>query len=316
MELVGPGDGAVSTAGARPAGSSDYLPPLVRALCDDAAVFPPGLAPLREAVAAHQQYRASWFVGMIGPLVLPASSLAEFQALGQPVPLCLTFPGGTELLPSTLRAADGTVELRAVEIAVPAGVPAAGFVTGIEKAVGGRHVNVAVEVPQDTRRDAVLAALAGSPYRAKFRTGGVRAGLYPGESELASAVLAAVRAGVAFKATAGLHHAVRNTDPETGFEQHGFLNVTLATDAAAAGASEPDLVRLLAERDAARVAERVHALGTERAALARRLFTSFGTCSITDPLNELTGLGLLTQPGTPPGNAPATGAEAGGSVRA
>jgi hypothetical protein len=67
----------------------------------------------------------------------------------------------------------------------------------------------------------------------------------------------------------------------------------LAADAAARGAGRPDLIRLLAERDAARVAGQVRALGAERTAAARRLFTSFGTCSITDPLRELTGLGLL-----------------------
>ena len=172
MELVGPGGDAVSAAAARPAGGTEYLPPLVRALCDDAAVFPPGLAPLREAIAAHRQYRSSWFAGMIGPLVLPASSLAEFQALGHPVPLCLTFPGGPKLLRGTLRQADGTSELQAVEIAVPAGLPAGGLVTQIEKAVDGRRVDVAVEVPRGARGDAVLVALAGSPYRAKFRTGG------------------------------------------------------------------------------------------------------------------------------------------------
>jgi hypothetical protein len=310
MELVWPGSGAVSPAGIPPAGSTGCLPPLVRNLCDDAAVFPPGLTPLPEAAAAHRRYRASWFAGMIGPLVLPASSLAEFQALAQPVPLCLTFPEGPEQLPGALREVDGRSELRAVEIAVPAGLPVAGLFTQIEKAVRGRCVDVAVEVPRDARRDAVLAALAGSPYRAKFRTGGVRSDLYPSESELASAVLAAVRAGVPFKATAGLHHAVRNTDPGTGFQQHGFLNLILAAGAAAAGASEPDLVRLLALRDGARVAELVHALGAERTARARSLFTSFGTCSMTGPLNELIGLGLL------PGGAPPARAGTDGSVRA
>jgi fumarylacetoacetase len=54
MELVGLGGGAVSAAAACPAGGTGYLPPLVRALCDDAAVFPPALAPLREAVAARR----------------------------------------------------------------------------------------------------------------------------------------------------------------------------------------------------------------------------------------------------------------------
>jgi hypothetical protein len=268
------------------------LPPLVRDLCDDASVFPPGLAPLPEAVAAHLRYRESWFAGMVGPLVLPVSALGGFLALGQPVPLCLTFPAGPELLPAALREAGGS-DLRAVEIAVPAEMAAADLVRRIEKTLDGHRVDVAVEVPRDGRRDAVLGALAGTPYRAKFRTGGVRAELYPGEDELASAVLAAARAGVAFKATAGLHHAVRDTDPETGFEQHGFLNLILAADAAASGAAQPDLSRLLAERSGPRVAGQVRALGPERTAAARRLFTSFGTCSITDPLRELTGLGLL-----------------------
>jgi hypothetical protein len=280
-----------STASIPPAA----LAPLVRKLCDDAAVFPPGLALLPEAVTAHRQHRTSWFADMIGPLVLPASSLADFQALEQQVPLCLTFPDGPDLLPGALRETDGRNDLRAVEIAVPAGLPIADLVTRIEKALDGRRADVAVEVPRDARRDAVLEALAGSGYRAKFRTGGVRADMYPSEGELAGAVLSAVRAGVAFKATAGLHHAVRNTDPETGFEQHGFLNLILAADAAPGGASESDLVQLLAERGGARVAERVHALGAERTAQARRLFTSFGTCSISDPLRELIGLGLLRQ---------------------
>lgn len=293
MDVVGPGARAVSAPSLPPAS----LPPLVRNLCDDAAVFPPGLAPLPAAVAAHQRYRSSWFAGMIGPLVLPSSALDAFLALGQPVPLCLTFPNGPELLSRALAEAAGRSDLRAVEIAVPMSLSPADIAAEIEKALGGRRVDVAVEVPRDARRAAVLGALAGSPYRAKFRTGGVRADLYPGEDELAGSVLAAARAGVAFKATAGLHHAVRNTDPETGFEQHGFLNLILAADAAAEGGSDADLIRLLAERDSGRVAGQVRALGAGRTAAARRLFTSFGTCSVTDPLRELTGLGLLADPG-------------------
>ena len=50
--------------------------------------------------------------------------------------------------------------------------------------------------------------------------------------------VACLSAGVAFKATAGLHHAVRNTDPATGFEQHGFLNLLAAVDAAHRGADD------------------------------------------------------------------------------
>src|SRR5690606_25472240 len=95
------------------------------------------------------------------------------------------------------------------------------------------------------------------------------------------------------KATAGLHHAVRTTDPETGFHQHGFLNLLLATDAALNGRPVADLVAVLADRDAPAVADRVADLGDARTAAARALFLSFGTCSITEPVAELTDLGLL-----------------------
>lgn len=150
-------------------------------------------------------------------------------------------------------------------------------------------MTVAVEVPRDDRRADVVAALAGTRHTAKFRTGGVRADLYPDEAELAAAVAAVVRAGVPFKATAGLHHALRNTDPDTGFEQHGFLNLLTATDAALRGAEETELATLLAERDPATVTERVRHLDPR----VREAFRSFGTCSIADPTTEMVDLGLL-----------------------
>jgi|tagenome__1003787_1003787.scaffolds.fasta_scaffold20108502_2 hypothetical protein len=69
------------------------------------------------------------------------------------------------------------------------------------------------------------------------------------------------RAGLPFKATAGLHHAFRSTDPGTAFEQHGFLNLITAVDAALALADEASVARLLAERKADVVAEGPRAEG-------------------------------------------------------
>ncbi len=154
-------------------------------------------------------------------------------------------------------------------------------------------VAVFVEVPRDGRRAEVIATCASTGYQAKFRTGGVRAELYPGEAELANAIRAVVDAQVPFKATAGLHHAIRNTDPTTGFEQHGYLNLLLATDAALDFADESEIAALLAERDAHKIAERVANLDGSRVAAARERFLSFGTCSIIEPLTELVDLGLV-----------------------
>ncbi|PXY22900.1 hypothetical protein [Prauserella muralis] len=271
------------------------VPAFARQLCDDAAVFPPGLLPLADAVPAHRAHRAAAYAGAVGPLVLAAPALRELGGLldsGEPLELAVTAPSGPEQAAAALSAARGLpVAVRAVEVAVPPELGVPEFFAALD----GVEVQapVFVEVPRDARRPAVLAACAERGHPAKFRTGGVTAELYPDEAELAAAVAAAVRAGVPFKATAGLHHAIRNTDPETGFEQHGFLNLLLATDAALGGADEAELAAVLAERDAGSVSARVRELGASRTAAARAAFVSFGTCSITEPLGELADLGLV-----------------------
>lgn len=260
------------------------IPALFAGLCDDAAVFPPGLAPLPAAIAAHDEYAKAWYADLVGPLVLAAPALDALGDLLGPrdtaLPVAVTLPGGPAGLPAVLDAAQTLpVDLRALEIAVPDGMGPAELLGAISAATAP----VYVEIPRDDRRGPLLRALAGTGHRAKFRTGGVRADLYPDEAELAAAICAAIDAGVPFKATAGLHHALRNTDPETGFEQHGFLNLLLA-------AGDPDHAEAhLAERDGTVVAGLVRDL--EDGVRAR--FTSFGTCSVTDPLTELAALGLL-----------------------
>lgn len=261
------------------------IPALFAGLCDDAAVFPPGLAPLPDAVAAHDRYATAWYADLVGPLVVAAPALASLKEVAAqretPLPLAVTLPGGPAQLAGVLDAVSSLpVDLQALEIAVPDGMGPA----EVLDAISGATAPVYVEIPRDDRRGPLLRALAGTGHRAKFRTGGVRADLYPGEAELAAAIRAAVEAGVPFKATAGLHHALRNTDPDTGFEQHGFLNLLLAAGDPGRGEA------LLAERDGEVVAARLRELDP---GAARARFTSFGTCSITDPLTELAGLGLL-----------------------
>jgi hypothetical protein len=269
------------------------FPAFARALCDDAAVFPPGSMPLADAVAAYGEHRRAPYAGLVGLFVLGAPSLdALGQFLVEPLPVALTAPGGPVQAAEALAKAAGLpVDVQAVEVAVPGGMAPAEFFG----ALGGRFdgVQVFVEIPRDERRGEVLTGCAATGHRAKFRTGGVVAGLYPDERELAGAIGAAVRAGVPFKATAGLHHAVRNTDPQTGFEQHGFLNVLLATEAALREAGEAEVAALLAERDPVAVAGGVSAWDDDRAAAVREQFLSFGTCSITDPLTELVELGAV-----------------------
>jgi hypothetical protein len=132
-----------------------------------------------------------------------------------------------------------------------------------------------------------LDELAMREVRLKFRTGGVTAEAFPSPAELAAGIEAALDRELAFKCTAGLHHAVRHTDPATDLVHHGFLNVLLATRASLDGG---DVVAALTETDPGAIATAVKDADLEG---ARRWFTSFGSCSVLEPHHDLSEMGLL-----------------------
>jgi hypothetical protein len=270
------------------------IPDLFCGLCDDAALFPPGNAALGDAVQAHVAFADAPYADMVGPFVVSAislHSLAEHtRACSEMVQIVVT--ASVPAIQRTLADVDGMtgVRLTALDIALGQEMAAGQVVPTIRNALAGREVTVYVEVPRDSRRNAVVRELAAGGLRAKLRTGGIKADLYPDERELAGSLVALATAGVPFKATAGLHHAMRNTDPQTRFEQHGFLNLLVAAQAASEGAPVDTVARILAERDPAIVVAHVAKLDAE----VRTAFRSFGTCSVNEPRDELIELGLLS----------------------
>jgi len=246
-------------------------------LFDDAAIFPPGNLPLADAVTAHHAHREASYADLVGPLVVSLADLPGLVGAG-PLDIAVVVPDAAAavIAIARARALDG-IRLVALEVTDP-------DVEALRASIGDpEDITVYVELPRDERRHPLIEALVGTRYRAKLRTGGTRADLYPDESELAAAVVALATAKVPFKATAGLHHALRNTDPETGFEQHGFLNLLVATEAALRGASVAEVAAVLAERDVRQL----------QPAAGDSLLRSIGTCSVDEPVAELTGLGLL-----------------------
>src|SRR3954451_890803 len=57
--------------------STRPVPPVFVGFLDDAAVFPPGNAPLPDAVAAHREHRTAWYAAMVGPLLVPPEDVAD-----------------------------------------------------------------------------------------------------------------------------------------------------------------------------------------------------------------------------------------------
>lgn len=230
-------------------------------ILDDAALFPPANTPADVAVPAYVEHRRSSRARYVGPFIVPSAMATQIASLSaescsDPLDIAVTFADPAAVAQTLARAA-GTSRLRlhAIEVAIPADVTVQAVVSTLIAVVPG-SVGAFVEVPRDERRDDLIAALAGTGLRAKFRTGGMSADAYPDERELAGAIHRSVAHSVAFKATAGLHHAVRNTDPATGFEQHGFLNIIAAVAAAVDGAGPADLVAILRSRDATALAGR------------------------------------------------------------
>ena len=248
---------------------------------DDAAIFPPGNAAMDDAVRAHVALLGSPLGRHVGPFVcsaarLPALGDALTTAGVERIDLALVTPAGKASVAIAAAHDDARMRLRAVE-------------------VSGTHPGDSLPtVPEGTRL--FVERSARSPFDLppgtdlKLRTGGETADAFPDDAQLAAALGAAVQQDLRFKLTAGLHHAVRHTDPATGFEHHGFLNVILAVHAAEAG---DDVPAVLAERDTALVADSVSRLDEGERGRVRASFLSFGTCSVTDPIDDLRRLGLL-----------------------
>lgn len=279
--------------------------PLLDRLVDDAAVFPPGLAPLQSAVRDHLARRTSRYAALLGPLLVPADVAGEVAELAAEDERTATEPLRVGLVvrpdASSSGLPDAVAALRADARVVVSGVEV-GWSPTWRSAVD-LEVPVAVEVGLDEEQaralDEIAAAVdADAEVVAKFRTGATTRWAWPDEASLAGFLDAAVLHGLPFKLTGGLHHAVRSD--EGSEPAHGLLNVMLAVHEALDGAEAPELARVLAITDTELVTERVAALSAVHASRLRRTFRSFGCCGVLDPLTELEALGLLGTSGTRP----------------
>jgi hypothetical protein len=228
-------------------------------LIDHAPLFPPARLPVAEALEEHRRARAGSDGWIVRRFVCPASRLDELE--------------GEELALSVVLDADADLDDPRIEsVEIP---PDDTFLKPVSVESYVEVVPATVQVFAET--------IAQDRTQLKLRCGPDP----PSVEDLAGAVGACRERGIRFKATAGLHHAVRRDG------EHGFLNVLAAAvfgdEEAALAEDHSDAFRV--DGDAFRWRDREASVAdVER---GRRLFVAFGSCSFSEPVDDLRGLGLL-----------------------
>ncbi len=276
---------------------------LFEALIDDAAMFSPGDASAQDAVLGHRRFRESWFAPMIGPLVVPDHALAEVgRAAGdRPVEVSVVNTGGAGGLVALGRRSVPGVRIVAVESALRDLDDLAGNASRVAAAATelDDQIAVFVEIPYAPGIVGAVEQIEAHGLLGKIRTGGTDPELYPSADRLAEQLSVLVEADLPFKATAGLHRAwpneVLNARGQI-LRQHGFVTLLLAVEALIDGADTDDAAALLRLTDRDRIGAAVRAWDEAAGARVRRRFRSFGCCGVTDPVDDLVSLGLISAP--------------------
>jgi hypothetical protein len=240
---------------------------------------------------------------MLGAFVVPVARIAELAAAlpesgSSSWPVSVLAPS-LDALP---KSHDGRLHIRALEIAPqePKTILAGG---------GGplEGAQVFHEVPLDDCMEARLDAIGRVGAASKVRTGGVVSDAFPAAPRLADFLGACAERGLAFKATAGLHHATHGRyaltyergSPFTSM--YGFLDLALvATLLRARRVATRDAVDLLRGCGGGVVHEAKgfrwcgHRMSFDEIAETRStFFLSFGSCSFEEPVADLKRMGLL-----------------------
>ncbi len=270
---------------------------LFAGLVDDAGTFPPESLPLPDALRRHRRDRIRRDPMHSGRFLLGIGDLEALLRLLDPeerLTIALIGPPSA-VLDAAVRTVidDGRLTLAAVEHSLPApteaGLHAAIAATPSVQAPARRFV----EIPTTPGSyDALLPVIVRTGSLAKIRCGGLRAELFPAPDALGRLIYDCIEQHVSFKATAGLHRAVRYRDPTTGFVHHGFLNLVVATARGICGAPQAEVVDALRLTEPAQLIAECRGLTMREVTRTRGALVSYGSCSTSEPVEELIAMGL------------------------
>lgn len=292
---------------------SASIPPVVRALLggaiDYAGLFPPAGLGMNEALGRYITYRASPDAWALGRFVVPASRLDELAAALPP-----RLIAGGPLVPLSALVGTGTADdVHSIErfnldcTRIGARVDSVEVKADSESVVGAvlaviprRWVRY-VEVSLGDGLAASLDAVERGGAFAKVRTGGTTPEAIPTPERLIGFLEETAGRKLACKATAGLHHPVRGlhrlTDaPDAASAvMYGYLNLLIATSILWRGGDRALAREALLESELAAFTINGDALlwhdlrfdGDALTLMRDGFFHGFGSCSFTEPLEEL-----------------------------
>jgi hypothetical protein len=302
-----------STPSSKPCTETAIVRTLLASIVDYAGLFPPARLDVEAAAAAFQRYRAGGHAWLLGGFVVPAERLDELADAvrglrpSEPWPVSVIVGSPEEAVDALEWARRHAVRLsvKALEVRPMAAEEIVAARPAPWAATEG--IEIYHEVPLDDDTEARLDALAVVGAAAKLRTGGLTSASTPARGAVVRFMSACRERGLAFKATAGLHHAFPGSYPLT-YEpdsacgmMHGFLGVALVAALVHEGAVSDTEASELLGGDARALevgaeALRWHGRTVSEAALVRAragFFRSFGSCSFEEPVEELVAAGLL-----------------------
>jgi hypothetical protein len=278
---------------------------LMAGVVDYAGLFPPAALSMRDALTAYAAARDGADGLLLGRFVVPAARLAEMRdhvtAAPAPLHLSVIVTDRSETDIAALSLCDGAPLILDALECKPRDLDG---IDWLADATTGLGADVYVEVDPAVELPRWLDRLAARGLRAKIRTGGTVATAFQPAAAIVDFMSAAIGAGVPFKATAGLHHAVRGRyrltyEPDSADAvMHGYLNVLLAAATLRNGQPRHLAEQVLQQDDRSALVfddEAIRWSGFEwsadvlRATRADSLI-GFGSCSISEPAGEIRAL--------------------------
>jgi hypothetical protein len=151
-------------------------------------------------------------------------------------------------------------------------------------------------------RDTDRQTEPGSRVGLKIRCGGLDASAVPDAEAVAAAIATCRATKIPLKATQGLHHPFRHHDAEMQAMVHGFVNLfTASVLAHVHDLPVKTLIDVVSETDPEafvlgpdQLSWREHEASAEQVAAARgSVLTTFGSCSFSEPRDDLRELGYV-----------------------